>query len=210
MSTSHYQLDQPPRGRIKNLGTIPTSHNAIYEDPQYIQMNGNGKNIVNPNFSYSENSLALSDVDSSTSLHKTQGQNSSMTQQNDSLDKSTTDFNIEDIPMKRNNSYSMLDTEAVAADTEGVWDNVYSYPKVKSKVKQIQDRGYTTVGTEMDSENTARYSKIELSNMYENIKGDDNMTDNQLYGMSIGTEETHVTGLFDPYVNEGEDFTRTT
>ncbi len=170
-------------------------------------MNRNTQHIItSPRFLYSENSLVLSDADSSTSLHRAQGLTSYSTQENTGIDKSLTDSSPEDIPMKRNNSYSMLDIEALSEHAAEAQDNVYSYPKLKYKVKQIKDSGYTTVGTKIDSDSKP-YSKIELSNMYENITGEgDNMTDNQLYGVS---EETFVPGLFDPYMNEAEYRIRT-
>ncbi|XP_064402069.1 uncharacterized protein LOC135347887 [Halichondria panicea] len=189
-SGSNYSLDPPPTGHIKKLAV---SHNETYQDPHYIGSN-------HP--THSENIIALSDTDSSMSLQRARSSN--IEQITTTVDDQ--DLSLEEMPMKRNNSYRMLDIEALAGNSEGGQDSIYSYPKLKPTHTQLQDHGYTTIGTKTNS-NSDSYSKIELSNMYENISSEDNMMHNEMYGASMRSEESSVTGLFDPYMNDRENVT---
>ncbi len=193
-SGSSYSLDPPPTGHIKKLGTTAVSHSATHQDPSY--------------FTHSKNVIALSDTDSSMSLPRAQVLGSSNIEQNNTTvdDRSIADSSLEEMPMKRNNSYRMLDTEALAGNLEGGHDSIYSYPRLKSTHTQLQDHGYTTIGTKVNS-NPDPYSKIELSNMYENISSEDNMIHNEMYRTSVRSEESSVTGLFDPHMNATETVT---
>ena len=189
-SGSNYSLDPPPTGHIKKLAV---SHNETYQDPHYIGSN-------HP--THSENIIALSDTDSSMSLQRARSSN--IEQITTTVDDQ--DLSLEEMPMKRNNSYRMLDIEALAGNSEGGQDSIYSYPKLKPTHTQLQDHGYTTIGTKTNS-NSDSNSKIELSNMYENISNEDNMMHNEMYGASMRSEESSVTGLFDPYMNDRENVT---
>ena len=86
------------------------------------------------------------------------------------------------IPLRRNTSYRMLDIGeegASISETGGQTETVYSYPKIRHSHSNTQEH---IPNSDSDVPSADPYSKIELSNMYENLQAEDNMTANGMYG----------------------------
>lgn len=86
------------------------------------------------------------------------------------------------IPLRRNRSYRMLDVGETGASISETGETVYSYPKIRHSHSNTQEHIPKT-DSDVQTSTADPYSKIELSNMYENLQpADDNMTANGVYG----------------------------
>lgn len=208
---SHYVLDPPSIGHIQRLGvTHYIPDNRINQDTNLIDVSqfvtssmGSSSGSIGLNCVSKTTSLAISDTESSVSLHKACFSGSDEEHNFKDMNESQCTTNLscdqEDvIPLKRNDSYRVLDIEHT--DSQAEENTGYSYPKLCSRNLPFEG-GYTTVGNKCEGDEMA-YSKIELSNMYENIEKDDNMIENEMYGTSMRAEEQFMPGLLDSYLTE--------
>ena len=223
ISSGHYQLEPAPTTHVSRLSERFESSYSDYQDPQYAAVNQSSF-IMSDSPNQNENSMALSDAESSTSLQKVHCYSSGdMFQKSDARqtadepvhslddeDKAHSTTNLSDlqrdkIPMKRNNSYRVLEINGGEQNTENkdteAGELLYSYPRLKSTGAKSQGSGYTTVSAGNDESDP--YSKIELANLYENILPDENMMENELYGSTVETDENYIAGMLDPYMNDG-------
>lgn len=130
-SGSNYSLDPPPTGHIKSLQ---------YPIMRHIRTHIILEVITLPTVKILSLYRTLIQA-----CHYKELASSNIEQITTTVDDQ--DLSLEEMPMKRNNSYRMLDIEALAGNSEGGQDSIYSYPKLKPTHTQLQDHGYTTIGT---------------------------------------------------------------